>query len=202
MSTAINIESLSKQELEHLIHQGQRRIQTLKAPTELKELVEDERIYSIVNDMLVLAYQAGVPKLEIFTAVAGALRQPLEQIAAAIPQHVVDHESDAADVNNVGGTSQVQGKASNADEHNGLAETLLSGSHRPQSIENQSIGLQSKDNGYDKSGGAKTNKVVYAHPVDRDKTWDGRGSMPKWLRDALSFGRKLEEFRVERQVRD
>ncbi|HYW76038.1 MAG TPA: hypothetical protein VFA48_05370, partial [Gammaproteobacteria bacterium] len=66
MNTPISLESLSKEQLQALIEQGERRLGTLDTLTDLRELAEDERIYSIVNDILLLAYQTGVGKAEIF----------------------------------------------------------------------------------------------------------------------------------------
>ncbi len=39
--------------------------------------------------------------------------------------------------------------------------------------------------------------VKYRHPEHPELTWKGRGQMPKWLREELAKGRRLEEFQVE-----
>lgn len=38
--------------------------------------------------------------------------------------------------------------------------------------------------------------IKYRHPDDAEKTWTGRGVMPKWMRALLDAGRSREEFQV------
>lgn len=38
--------------------------------------------------------------------------------------------------------------------------------------------------------------VKYRHPEDADKTWTGRGVMPKWLQALTNEGRDRQEFEV------
>ena len=42
----------------------------------------------------------------------------------------------------------------------------------------------------------KPAKIAYRHPDDSSLTWVGRGPRPKWLRDLLAKGKKLEDFKV------
>ena len=46
-----------------------------------------------------------------------------------------------------------------------------------------------------KTGAAKSPTVV-KYRNEEGGTWGGRGKRPQWLRDALTAGRKLEEFKV------
>lgn len=39
-------------------------------------------------------------------------------------------------------------------------------------------------------------RVKYRHPEDPGKTWSGMGARPKWLRDELEKGHKINEFKV------
>jgi len=43
--------------------------------------------------------------------------------------------------------------------------------------------------------GAKV-AAKYRHPNDQDKTWTGRGMMPKWMRELLDAGHDRSEFEV------
>ncbi|NOS88870.1 MAG: H-NS histone family protein [Methylococcaceae bacterium] len=38
--------------------------------------------------------------------------------------------------------------------------------------------------------------VKYRHPEDHEKTWTGRGVMPKWLQALINEGRERQEFEV------
>jgi DNA-binding protein H-NS len=40
----------------------------------------------------------------------------------------------------------------------------------------------------------KPAKPKYAHPDNPEQTWTGRGRRPRWLEDALSKGKSLEEM--------
>ncbi len=43
-----------------------------------------------------------------------------------------------------------------------------------------------------------TNRIAvkYRHPSESDKTWTGRGIMPRWLKALVDQGHDLSEFRV------
>lgn len=194
MSTTINIESLSKQQLQQLIHRGEHQLSILRAPPDLSDLVEDERIYSIVNDILLLAYRTGSTKAEVFTALAGALRQPMDKIAQLIPR--IADDKTGGDVDEVSGhDSFTQASTTQGASPTRRTGTLtLNGNQEVPSA--RSIESSPERGARHRPQADKKSVAVYAHPVDRNKTWNGEGEMPKWLRDALSFGRKLEEFRM------
>jgi len=42
----------------------------------------------------------------------------------------------------------------------------------------------------------KPARPKYAHPDNPEQTWSGRGRRPRWLDDALSKGRSLEDLAV------
>jgi DNA-binding protein H-NS len=44
---------------------------------------------------------------------------------------------------------------------------------------------------------AKVAKAAVLYRNENGQTWGGRGKRPQWLRDALTGGRTLEEFRVQ-----
>ncbi|MEQ1531808.1 MAG: H-NS histone family protein, partial [Methylococcales bacterium] len=50
----------------------------------------------------------------------------------------------------------------------------------------------------DKKSARKGVKVAvkYRHPDDHDKTWTGRGVMPRWMLDLLNEGHDRSEFEV------
>ena len=49
-----------------------------------------------------------------------------------------------------------------------------------------------------KSSGSKATKNPprYVHPEDPKKTWTGKGRKPKWISEALTKGKKLEDFAI------
>jgi DNA-binding protein H-NS len=58
--------------------------------------------------------------------------------------------------------------------------------------------LSAADCGFGKSGkrsGGGTIKPKYRNPAT-GQTWSGRGLTPKWLQDALSAGRRKEDFLI------
>lgn len=46
-----------------------------------------------------------------------------------------------------------------------------------------------------KSTGAKVNPQ-YHNPADNSQTWTGRGRQPKWVAEALSKGKSLDDLRI------
>lgn len=46
-----------------------------------------------------------------------------------------------------------------------------------------------------KSTGAKVNPQ-YHNPSDNSQTWTGRGRQPKWVAEALSKGKTLDDLRI------
>jgi DNA-binding protein H-NS len=40
----------------------------------------------------------------------------------------------------------------------------------------------------------------YRNPKNRTETWAGRGKQPRWLVAQLQSGKKLEDFRIKREV--
>lgn len=38
--------------------------------------------------------------------------------------------------------------------------------------------------------------IKYRHPDDHEKTWKGRGMMPKWMQELLDAGHDRSEFEV------
>lgn len=49
-----------------------------------------------------------------------------------------------------------------------------------------------------RKGPAKGTKVAVKYRDDSGNSWTGRGSTPRWVRDALAQGATLESFRVAR----
>jgi DNA-binding protein H-NS len=41
----------------------------------------------------------------------------------------------------------------------------------------------------------------YRNPKNPSETWAGRGATPRWMRDLLKSGHKLEEFAIAKPVR-
>ncbi len=39
---------------------------------------------------------------------------------------------------------------------------------------------------------------VYRNPSNSAETWSGRGRQPKWVRDALARGKRLEDLAIDR----
>lgn len=42
----------------------------------------------------------------------------------------------------------------------------------------------------------KAAKAAYRDPSDASKTWAGRGARPLWLKEALSAGKSLDDFKI------
>lgn len=42
----------------------------------------------------------------------------------------------------------------------------------------------------------KTAKIKYCNPDNPDQVWTGFGPKPKWLKDRLSTGRSIDDFKV------
>jgi DNA-binding protein H-NS len=38
----------------------------------------------------------------------------------------------------------------------------------------------------------------FRNPARPSETWAGRGKQPRWLREALRLGKKLDDFRIQR----
>jgi len=166
---------------------------------------DDERVCAIANEILTLAYKTKVPKAEVFAAVAGNMRQSLKDVlppsAPIEPEVDAGEESSAADESalvEVAGSASAQ-EPRDAQQRSDRKLTLPNGQRRAQNAVTSRAACrenEEKSTGSANEPADTASEVMYRHPVDADKTWDGQGSMPKWLRDAVSFGRKLEEFRV------
>lgn len=66
----------------------------------------------------------------------------------------------------------------------------------------QSVGLpleQLVANSTKKSKAEKgsTVRAQYRNPADSEQTWTGRGRQPRWVVEALSQGKTLDEFRIQ-----
>jgi DNA-binding protein H-NS len=56
-------------------------------------------------------------------------------------------------------------------------------------------------NGGGKNGGAKKGsgqqgQARFRNPSDESQTWTGRGRQPKWIAEAVSGGKSLDDFRI------
>lgn len=45
-------------------------------------------------------------------------------------------------------------------------------------------------------GGTQQGQARFRNPADDSQTWTGRGRQPKWIAEALSGGKSLDDFRV------
>jgi DNA-binding protein H-NS len=52
-----------------------------------------------------------------------------------------------------------------------------------------------KKGGAKKSGG-QPGEARFRNPADGSQTWTGRGRQPKWIAEALSGGKSLDDFRI------
>lgn len=208
MSEPVHVESLSKGELKKLLRKGTKRLSSIKRRLDTMDFSDDERVCAIANEILTLAYKTKVPKADVFAAVAGNMRQSLKDVLPpAIP---VESEVDAGEESYTADESASAGVAGIGIESPQPPREAQQRSDRKLTLPNGQRGAQNAVTGgavrreHDKASSKSANEptdmaseVMYRHPVDAHKTWDGQGAMPKWLRDAVSFGRKLEEFRVD-----
>lgn len=215
MLNALNIESLSKSELKKILRKGEKRLETLNARRSAMDFSEDERVCAVANEILTLAYKTRIPKAEVFAAVAGNMRQSLEDVLPH-PESVSDNSETVAENAAVETTKEaidpsilIQGTLG-GEERSANRTLKLPRPRKTPSLNvagnderrpsRQKRSKNNRDNKAERAESMGSSQVVYRHPVDAYKTWDGRGAMPKWLRDAVSFGRKLEEFRVANNV--
>jgi DNA-binding protein H-NS len=49
-----------------------------------------------------------------------------------------------------------------------------------------------------KTGGREVRGIRFRNPADPTQTWVGRGKRPRWLREALARGARLDDFAVDR----
>jgi DNA-binding protein H-NS len=47
-----------------------------------------------------------------------------------------------------------------------------------------------------KNGGGQQGQARFRNPADDSQTWTGRGRQPKWIAEALSGGKSLDDFRI------
>lgn len=57
-------------------------------------------------------------------------------------------------------------------------------------------GKSSKSGGKGRKGGQSNASGQYRNPGDNAQTWTGRGRKPKWVIDALSNGKTLDDLRA------
>jgi DNA-binding protein H-NS len=51
-------------------------------------------------------------------------------------------------------------------------------------------------NGGAKKGGGQQGQARFRNPSDESQTWTGRGRQPKWIAEAVSGGKSLDDFRI------
>jgi DNA-binding protein H-NS len=51
-------------------------------------------------------------------------------------------------------------------------------------------------NGGAKKGGGQQGQARFRNPADESQTWTGRGRQPKWIAEAVSGGKSLDDFRI------
>jgi DNA-binding protein H-NS len=44
--------------------------------------------------------------------------------------------------------------------------------------------------------GAQPGQARYRNPADESQTWTGRGRQPRWIAEALTKGKSLDDFRI------
>jgi DNA-binding protein H-NS len=47
-----------------------------------------------------------------------------------------------------------------------------------------------------KKGGGQQGQARFRNPADESQTWSGRGRQPKWISEALTGGKSLDDFRI------
>lgn len=217
MYSNLHAEVLSKQELRALIRKAQRRVAALEAASIWRDVADDERVVAAANAILMLAYKSGVPKDDVFRLVAGALRLPVRDVALSTEElKAVDSSGDNVPASaGEGGEPVEPGSGESAEDSQPRAEQnlsslsdqpqcssrSLSGTSRPRAEPADSVRPYHRRSAStahnDKSAeGRHKERPLYVHPANKDQYWDGQGEMPKWLRDAIAFGRSLEEFRA------
>ena len=51
--------------------------------------------------------------------------------------------------------------------------------------------------GLEPVGNSDSKSVRFCNPADPQQTWSGRGKRPRWLKDALAAGARLDDFKVQ-----
>lgn len=202
MDAAMNkfaLENCNRRELKALIQAAERRLTDMTPRSNVTKLEDDERVIAVANEILLAAYRTNHSKAEVFRAVAGALRMSMREVAPA------GRGTQAAAMPAAAMTDDSR-RREGLPEHDGLYDEQGADRARPRTPETQRLELsmprprkpRHEMKKQDFSGGAVNDGqgIVYKHPVDRHKDWNGQGEMPTWLRDALSFGRALEEFQA------
>jgi DNA-binding protein H-NS len=47
-----------------------------------------------------------------------------------------------------------------------------------------------------KKGDAQPGQARFRNPADESQTWTGRGRQPRWIAEALTKGKSLDDFRI------
>lgn len=180
-----------------LIKPAPGRSHSMDDPHSWREFVLDDRVVAVSNAIVLLAYKAGVTQAEVLRLVAGAMKLPYSQLieAAGSSQDnagpLVDTLSERVCTPHTYTPGHSSAMAHGAQSSRGGGRGSDSGASSqptpsPKKPKPSSGALT----------GSNTSRAIYAHPVNADSTWDGQGDMPKWLRDAITFGRSLDEFRI------
>lgn len=217
MYSNVNTEVLSKRELRALIDAARRRVAALEKAKTWRDFIDDERVVATANAILMLAYKADVPKDGVFRLVAGALRQPVRNVALSTEELKTVGATDDSTPPAAGEGSEPVATAPEASAQ----DTMTTISEPRRSLEDPSQPSGRRSSRVSRPRAETTDSVrtyrrraaaaahndksreephkgrpLYVHPANKDQYWDGQGEMPKWLRDAIAFGRSLEEFRV------
>ncbi len=216
VSSIEQINALNKKEIESLLRESERRLESLNRETDPLSLTEDERVCAIANAILTLACNTNVPKAQVFAAVAGNMRISVQD---AIPSSTPSEDATGAPGQGTAADEPLDDRevatpadpaVAAADEPDQQPRRLsLPSGRQPGGVRSRTAGARSRARQTFKRTGepvstaspvmtpaSEADDAVYRHPVDASKTWNGKGSMPKWLSDAVSFGRNPEEFRV------
>lgn len=208
MYSNLDTELLTEQELRALINQAQRRVQALESAKSWRDFVDDERVVATSNAVLMLAYKAAVPKDEVFRLIAGALRLPLRDVALSAEELEAvasNGNAETASTVEVSGSvasapeaSAEHSKAPNVPESKRRRSSTSSRTRAKTTNAVRPYGQRSGPPAHSNNTAPRRSKerALYVHPANKNQCWDGHGEMPKWLRDALAFGRSLEEFRA------
>lgn len=214
MSRIQQINALNEEQIQSLLGESERRLESFNRKTDPMNLTEDERVCAIANAILTLAYSTNVPKSQVFAAVAGNMRISMQDAIPAsassasvpIPSEQegvvgkavkVDRTAEAVNTSEVGEESAQSRRLTLP---SGRQQGAVRSQEAPLRLRSRQIfkrsGVNSETPSPVTQAAPESDDAVYRHPVDASKTWNGKGDMPKWLSDAVSFGRNPEEFRV------
>jgi DNA-binding protein H-NS len=80
-----------------------------------------------------------------------------------------------------------------------IAETITSRRHELEAALSDLARVDGRETAKARRGGGRRGPVApkYRNPKDPSQAWAGRGLQPRWLKEAIKSGKKLESFLIK-----